>query len=55
MRKFDVGEVHIPVILELVDFHRQHLGYRVIHMLHPAIVIWVVLPGYIVIRTKYCY
>ena len=42
VRKFDVGELHIPVILELVDHHCQHLGHRVIHTLHSTIAIWVV-------------
>ena len=39
------GELHIPVILELVDHHCQHLGHRVIHTLHLAIAIWVVGAG----------
>ena len=38
-------ELLIPVILELVDHHCQHLGHRVIHTLHPIIVIPVVRAG----------
>ena len=45
VRKFDVGELLIPVILELVDPYRQHLGHRVIHTLYPTIAIWLVGAG----------
>ena len=37
-----VRELLIPVILELVDHHCQHLSHRVIHTLHSTIAIWVV-------------
>ena len=38
LRKFDLGRgVHIPVVLELVYHHCQHLGHHVIHALHPVI------------------
>ena len=42
---FDVKELLIPVVLELVIHHRQHLGHRVIHTLHPTIAVWVVGAG----------
>ena len=42
VRKFDVGKLHIPAILELVDHHCQRLDCRVIHTPHPAIAIRVV-------------
>ena len=45
MRKFDVGELLIPTILELVDHHIQHLGHRVINTLHLTIAIRVVGAG----------
>ena len=38
-------ELLIPVILELVDHHCQHLDHRVIYTLHSTIVIWVVGAG----------
>ena len=38
-------ELHIPVILELVDHHCQHLGHNVIHTIDPTITIWVVGAG----------
>ena len=45
VRKFDVEELHILVILKLVDHQCQHLGHHVIHTLHPAPAIWVVGAG----------
>ena len=45
VRKFDERELLIPVILELVDHHSQHLGHRVVHTLHPTVAIWLVGAG----------
>ena len=45
VRKFDVRELLIPVIVELVDHHRQHFSDRVVHTLHPTIAIRVVGTG----------
>ena len=40
VRKFDVRELLIPVILELVEHHSRHLGHRVVHTLHPTKASW---------------
>ena len=45
VRKFDVRELFIPVVLELVGDHRQHLGHRVVYMFHPIITVCVVGAG----------
>ena len=45
VRKFDVRELFIPVILEIVDHHCQHLGHLLIHTLHYIIAISVVGAG----------
>ena len=45
VRKFDVGKLHISVVVDLVDHHCQLFGNRVIHTVHPAIAIWVVEAG----------
>ena len=45
VRKFDVRELLMPVILELVDHHCQRLGHRVIHVLYPTIAIKVIETG----------
>ena len=42
MREFDVREMLVPVILELVDDHCQHLGHRVVHSLHSNFAVWMV-------------
>ncbi|MEP3304672.1 MAG: hypothetical protein ABJO05_22125 [Roseibium sp.] len=39
VRKFDVKELFIPVVLELVDDHRKHLSHRVIHTFHPTVAV----------------
>ena len=38
-------ELFISIILKLVDHHCRHLGHRVVHTLHPTIVIRVVGAG----------
>ena len=38
---FDMIELPVPGILELVDHQCQYLGHRVVHTLHSTIAIWV--------------
>ena len=40
--KFDVRELFIPVVLELVDDHCHHLGHRVVYPFHLTVAVWVV-------------
>ena len=42
---FDVRELFIPVISEVVDDHCQHLGHRMVHTFHPTVAVWVVGAG----------
>ena len=44
-RKFDVRELFIPVVLEFVDDHCQHLGHRVVCTFYPTVAVWVVRAG----------
>ena len=39
VRKFDRRELFIPVVLELADDHRQHLGHRVVYTFHPTVAV----------------
>ena len=41
VRKFDMRELFIPVVLELVDDHCQHLGQSVAYTFHPIVATWV--------------
>ena len=43
--KFEMRELFIPVVLELVDDHCQHLGHRVVYTFHPTVAVWVVGAG----------
>ena len=45
LRKFDMKELFIPVVLEIVDGHCQHLGHRVVYTFGPIVAVWVVGPG----------
>ena len=40
-----MGGLFIPVVLELVDDHCQHLGHRVVYTFHPTVAVWVVGAG----------
>ena len=42
LSKFDVRELHIPVILALIDVDDQHLGHRVVRTLHTTVAVQVI-------------
>ena len=45
VRKRDVRELSIPLVLDLVHDHRQHLGHRVTYVFYPTVAVWVVRAG----------
>ena len=45
IRKLDVRELLVSVILELIDHCSQHLSHRMVHTLHPTNALWVVRAG----------
>ena len=45
VRKIDIRELFIPVVLKLVDDHRLYLGHRVVCTFHLTVAVWVIGAG----------